>query len=108
MPHYLEVVKGADPEAYFQEGRPSLVIGAIKPYTFLCAVQALAVAEHRRYAKFEPQFGGRFLPFRFAAGIDEGLWTAEAAIMSQKKGRPGVEFLERENGVPKLTQELMA
>jgi hypothetical protein len=75
--------------------------------TFLYAVQCLAVAEHRRYARFEPKFGGRYLPFRFGAGIVEGLWTATDAAEKQKRGRPGVEWLEKDFGVPTLTKELM-
>jgi hypothetical protein len=76
--------------------------------TFLYATQCLAVAEHRRYAKYEAKFGGRYLPFRFAAGIAEGLWTAADAANLQRKGRPGVEMLEKLNGVPVLTKELMS
>jgi len=75
--------------------------------TFMYAVQCLAVAEHRRYAKYEGKFGGRYLPFRFAAGIAEGLWTAADAANLQRKGRPGVEILEKQNGTPLLTKELM-
>lgn len=74
--------------------------------TFLHGVLALAVAEHRRYAQHEPKFGGRFLPFRFAAGIAEGLWTAHEAIQKQRFGRPAVERLEKSNGAPVLTQKL--
>lgn len=106
MPHYLDIVRGEDPE--YLPVLDILIPGTIDPYTFLCAVQCLAVAEHRRYAHFESKFGGRFLPFRFAAGIDEGLWTAEAAISKQKYGRPAVEQLEKKFGVPELTKELMA
>ena|SRR6478752_1597962 len=79
----------------------------VEPITFLRAVQCLAVAEHRRYAQYESKFGGRFLPFRFAAGIAQGLWTAADAANLQKRGRPGVEILERTHGVPELIQELM-
>ena len=75
--------------------------------TFLDAIQCLAVAEHRRYAQHEAKFGGRFLPFRFAAGIAQGLWTATDAADKQKRGRPGVEWLEKDFGVPELTKELM-
>jgi len=100
---YKLVIEGADPTKmtppHFSEG--------INAQTFLYAVQCLAVAEHRRYAKFESKFGGRFLPFRFAAGIVEELWTAADAAGLQRKGRPGCEMLERLNGVPKLTRELM-
>lgn len=75
--------------------------------TLLYAVQCLAVAEHRRYAKYEAKFGGRYLPLRFSAGIVEGLWTAANAIERQRRGRPGVEWLEKEFGTPTLTKELM-
>lgn len=81
-------------------------ITAMSPTTFLQAVQCLAIAEHRRYAQHEPKFGGRYLPFRFAAGIAEGLWNPEEASWLERKGRPGVEQLERERGIPLLTQEL--
>jgi hypothetical protein len=74
---------------------------------FLNAVQCLAVAEHRRYAQHEAKWGGRYLPFRFAAGIAQGLWTAADAANLQKKGRIGVEILEKKYGVPELTKELM-
>jgi hypothetical protein len=106
---YSRVIQGEDPHGtdlmldmgcYWHEG-------TIDRFTFLFAVQCLAVAEHRRYARYEKQFGGRYLPFRFAAGISEGLWTAADAASMQKKGRPGVEILEKMNGTPKLTQELM-
>lgn len=76
--------------------------------TFLRAVQCLAVAEHRRYARYESAWGGRFLPLRFSAGIVEGLWTAADAIERQKRGRPGVEWLERDFGTPVITKELMS
>lgn len=79
----------------------------IDPTLFLEAVQCLAVAEHRRYAHYEDRFGGRFLPFRFAAGIAEGLWTADECVKVQKYGRPAVERLEKTQ-VPLLTQTLMA
>jgi hypothetical protein len=77
------------------------------PHKFLQAVQCLAVAEHRRYARYEPKLGGKYLPLRFAAGIADGKWTAGQAMEKQKKGRPGVEWLERENGLPFLTRKLM-
>lgn len=106
MEEYIKIVfDGIDPDkidAERVEGLPG-----IHPETFLYAVQCLAVAEHRRYARFESKFGGRYLPFRFGAGIVEGLWTATDAAEKQKKGRPGVEWLEKDHGVPVLTKELM-
>lgn len=107
MECYLSIVQGADPEHVYRTITEMPEAGMIV-LTFLQAIQCLAVAEHRRYARFEKKYGGRFLPFRFAAGISEGLWTAQDAIDHQRKGRPGVEFLEKEKGIPKLTKELMS
>lgn len=108
MMAYNGIVNGASPESFtdFSLLRTS-VKGAMHPRTFMYAVQCLAVAEHRRYAKFEAKFGGRYLPFRFAIGIADGLWTANDAIAKQKYGRPGVEQLEREFGIPAWTKALM-
>lgn len=79
----------------------------LHPQTFLYGVLCLAVAEHRRYAHFEKKFGGRYLPLRFAAGISEGRWDASQAAEKQRRGRPGVEWLEKDHGVPGATQDLM-
>jgi hypothetical protein len=103
--YYLRVVTGEDPDKL--DVRPGTGVGTcMDRMTFLYAIQCLSIAEHRRYAQHEEKFGGRYLPFRFSAGIDEGLWTPEEASWLEKKGRPGVEQLERERGVPQLTQEL--
>lgn len=103
MRNYIEVIAiGTDPKTLVL---PRSLPG-IDSLVFLHAVQCLAVAEHRRYAQHEPKFGGRFLPFRFAAGIAEGLWTAHDAIQKQRFGRPAVERLEKDKGVPVLTQML--
>jgi len=105
MDAYHFVVKtGADPEKFDYENYDGR---GVHPQTFLYAVQCLAVAEHRRYARYEAKWGGRYLPFRFAAGIVEGLWTATDAAEKQRRGRPGVEWLEKDHGVPTLTKELM-
>lgn len=101
MEDYLKVVRGESPATWI-EGTPG-----IHPQTFLYAVQCLAVAEHRRYSQHEAKFGGRYLPFRFGAGIVEGLWTATDAAERQRRGRPGVEWLEKDFGTPDLTKELM-
>lgn len=100
---YLDVVLGDDPLDLPVETK----IDQPDPNVILCALQVLAVAEHRRYARYEPVFGGRFLPFRFAAGIQERRWTAKQAGSHQRRGRPGVEQLERVNGLPRLTRLLM-
>ena len=103
MNNYLAVIAtDAEPKDTMKMDLPG-----VDPLTFLCAVQCLAVAEHRRYHQHELKFGGRFLPFRFAAGIAEGLWTAQDAIDVQKYGRPAVERLEKKKGVPALTQKLL-
>lgn len=89
------VVEGKDPENFsFERWGTSL-----HPETFLYAVQALSVAEHRRYVQFESRGGGRYLPLRFAYGIVNGLWTAQEASAVQKQGRQGVEFLEKNAGI---------
>lgn len=107
MENYLAIVhRGMDPEKVdteMFEGMPG-----IHPQTFLYAVQCLAVAEYRRYHQHEARFGGRYLPFRAAAGIVEGKWTAlEASERTRRKGRVGIEWLEKDYGVPELTRELM-
>lgn len=108
MQSYLSVVlEGVDPGRFTYEDDKKKIPG-IHPQTFLYAVQCLAVAEHRRYPQHEAKFGGRYLPFRAAAGIAEGLWTAlEASEKTRKMGRPGVEWLEKDYGLPLLTKELM-
>lgn len=107
MNAYLSVVAdGDDPLGYFPGDNHTLP--GMEFRTFMCAAQCLAVAEHRRYARFEKQYGGRFLPFRFAAGIAEGLWTATDAAAMERRGRPGVEILERKHGTPYLTKELLS
>lgn len=110
LENYLQVVQGDDPDKVEQEFTEGIFDGrGIHPDTFLRAVQCLAVAEYRRYPQHEAKFGGRYLPFRAAAGIAEGLWTAlDAAEKTRTKGRIGVEWLEKDNGVPTLTKELMS
>lgn len=104
MQRYFDVITGADPDT-FDDGEGLSAFIPVK--TFLHAVQCLAVAEHRRYHMHEVKFGGRYLPFRYAAGIHQMLWTAADAAEKQKRGRLGVEWLERDFGVPTLTKELM-
>jgi len=107
LKNYFNIVsKGADPQKIEVDDNVRYT-KSIHPATLYFALQCLAVAEHRRYSKFESKFGGRYLPFRFTTGIGEGLWTAADAIGKQKFGRPGVEQLEREFGLPVLTKELM-
>lgn len=106
MENYQTIIhKGMDPDKIDVELFEKMP--GLHPETFFYAVQCLAVAEHRRYAKHEVKYGGRYLPFRFGAGIMEGLWTATEAAEKQKRGRPGVEWLEKDFGTPDLTKELM-
>lgn len=105
---YGQVIHGRNPDDFvhtFDSDEILAMIGkSMVPYTFLRATQALAVAEHRRYAKHESRGGGRFLPFRFALGISEGLWTAKDCARQQKRGRPGLDSLINEKGaLPPLT-----
>jgi hypothetical protein len=101
---YYRIVVGDDPSKYYYKRED---VPGLHRQTFLYAIQCLAVAEHRRYAQHEAKFGGRFLPLRFVLGISEGLWTATEAAEKQKRGRPGVEWLEKDHGTPVLTQKLM-
>lgn len=107
MGQYLNVIAAGDDPMKIKLG-DGITLAGIDFAKFMCAVQCLAVAEHRRYHMHEQRFGGRFLPFRFAAGIAEGLWTADEAIKVQRYGRPAVERLEKNTSVPLLTQRLMA
>lgn len=104
MEDYLNIVTGSNINDTIFKYTPS---GCIDTEIFFRAVQCLAVAEHRRYHQYEAKFGGRYLPFRFVAGIAEGLWTATAGTDVQKYGRPAVERLEKTNGLPILTKKLM-
>lgn len=97
---YIAVVQGTDPEVLTYSWPPDW--HGVNPVTFLRAVQCLAVAEHRRYARFEPKGGGRYLPVRFAAGIVAGKWTANDCANMQKRGRPGVEILEKAHNFDSL------
>lgn len=98
---YMDTVLGESPE-----DAPWPKLPGLHSRTFLRAAQCLALTEHRRYARFESQLGGRYLPLRFAHGIAEGRWTAADATQMQSRGRPGVERLERRFGVPSGTVKL--
>lgn len=102
MQLYAKVVFGTeDPDNYYQYVGVSTEawVGTLDVLTLISALQCLAVAEHRRYARYEAKMGGRFLPARFVAGIVYGSWTAEQAKSRVRMGRPGVEWLEKEAGV---------
>ena len=99
------VADGNDPEAFTTQTKV-LSLPGVDPMTFLYATQCLALAEHRRYARYERQLGGRYLPLRFVFGIANGYWTDVDAALKQKMGRPGVEWLERTSGLPAKTAKL--
>lgn len=105
---YRNVVDHRDTDVFTYE--PITIVldtmGGLETLIFLQAVQCLAVAEHRRYFQHEAKFGGRYLPLRFACGIVEKKWTAADAANLVRRGRPGVEILERANGMPSITKSL--
>jgi hypothetical protein len=101
------VVKGVDPDD-FEFKRTVKWQGTLHPQTFLYAVQALAIAEHRRYFQHEKRGGGRYLPARFASGIVEGIWTSADAKKVQRRGRLGLDQLIKEKGAPTPLKELAA
>lgn len=107
MHAYAQVVLGRDPEDFKEDSDIQTLAATntgVNPMTFLYAGQCLAVAEHRRYARFESKGGGRFLPLRFAMGISEGLWTAKDCKDQQRRGRPGLDHLTAQHGaLPVLT-----
>lgn len=109
MQLYAKVVLDQeDPDNYWKytHAGAGAWIGTVSVSTLIAALQCLAVAEHRRYARYEAKMGGRFLPARFAAGIVYGQWHADDAKLVVRKGRPGVEMLERLHGKPPSLQEL--
>jgi hypothetical protein len=103
--YYKVIVENKDPDKC--EWGSDDFPGTLHPMTFLYATQVLAVIEHRRYAMHEPRGGGRYLPLRMTLGIASGLWTASKAGSVQKYGRPAVERLEAQNGIPDLTVKLL-
>lgn len=102
MSDYAKVIFGGDPDG--MHWKKDEMVG-LHPHTFLCAVQCLAVAEHRRYGQHEARGGGRFLPARFSSGIVEGLWTAADCKKVQRRGRMGLDNLIAEHGKPKTLKE---
>lgn len=90
------VAEGADTDEVAPEspaGMPGLT-----PDAYLVASQALALAESRRYARFESRGGGRYLPARFSLGIMFGNWEGGDATRVQKQGLPGLEELRNRHG----------
>jgi hypothetical protein len=109
MQLYAKIVFGQeDPDNYYKYTGVAVEAwaGTLDVFTLIAALQCLAVAEHRRYARYEAKMGGRFLPARFVAGIIYGQWTADDAKLVVRKGRPGVEMLERLHGKPPKLKEL--
>jgi hypothetical protein len=73
----------------------------------LRASQCLAVAEHRRYHRYEAGGGGRFLPLRFAVGIVYGHWNESDASRVQRRGIHGYRELTKEFGSPPTVKALL-
>lgn len=67
-------------------------VRGISPRKFLRTMLAIMVAEHRRYARYEP-VGGRNLVLRFLLGIIYECWTAEEAMLMSKQGKRGLQSL---------------
>lgn len=107
LSRYVDVVCNGDDPEKISFGDDVGFNNSMHPQTLLYALQCLAVAEHRRYARYETKGGGRYLPLRFAAGIVEGKWTATHAADKQKRGRVGVEWLEKDHGLPDTTKLLL-
>lgn len=84
----------------------TLRLPGLKYRTLLQANQALAVAEHRRYHKYEQGGGGRFLPLRFSVGIIFGHWNASDASRVQRRGIHGYRELTKEFGSPPTVRAL--
>lgn len=104
---YVKVVFGDDPTKMdWHRPEDKSWDETLHPQTFLFSVQALAIAEHRRYHQHEAKGGGRFLPVRFVSGIVEGLWTAEDCKKVQRKGRIGLDHLMSVHGKPTPLKEL--
>jgi hypothetical protein len=100
-PALVQVVFGASPDALYDQADPGLP--GVNASTLLAASQALALAEHRRYARMEAAGGGRFLPVRFAMGIVFEIWPASEATRVMYQGLPGLHSLEARFGTaPKL------
>lgn len=107
LARYMDIVHNGDDPEKISFGDDVVYQNSIHPQTLLYALQCLAVAEHRRYSQHERRGGGRYLPLRFAAGIVEGNWTATDAADKQKRGRIGVEWLEKDYGMPEATKSLL-
>lgn len=107
LARYADIVMNGDDPEKINFGDEVVFEQSMHAQTFLYAVQCLAVAEHRRFWQFESKGGGRFLPLRFTAGIIEGNWTALQAAEKAKRGKPGVQWLEKDHGTPELTKTLL-
>ncbi len=82
-------------------------VPGISVQPLLYASQALALAEHRRYAKYEAAGGGRFLPARYALGIIFGKWSALDAANFALQGSVGIKILESKYGKPPILKDLI-
>lgn len=85
----------------------ALKLPGIRYRTLLEATQCLAVAEHRRYHKYDAGGGGRYLPLRYAVGIIYGHWDASSASKVQRRGIHGYKELTKEFGNPPTVKSLL-
>lgn len=67
-------------------------VDGMSPRKFLRTMLLIMVAEHRRFAKYEP-VGGRNLVIRFLLGIIYECWTAQEAALCVKTGKRGLQKL---------------
>lgn len=72
---------------------PGLEIDAL-----LASSQALALAEYRRFRKYEARGGGRQLPARLIAGIIERRWNALECAAARGNGLRHLNLLHAERG----------
>lgn len=64
----------------------------------LCAIQCLSLTEQRRYKRNDKLGGGKYLAARFCAGIAACAWSAEDAMLEQKRGLAGLYALRTKFG----------
>lgn len=102
-PRLAQVVDGTSIPMVFPVKR----MPGVEVSTLLEASQCLAIAEHRRYHKYEAGGGGRYLPLRFTMGIIYGHWNASDASRVQRRGIHGYRQLTKEFGNPPTVRKLI-
>lgn len=100
------VVNGIDPRSLINKSFEEIELPGLEIEALLIASQALALCEHRRYEKYEPETG-RFLPARLAVGIIYYVWPYTEAIRVQREGRRGLTHLRGKYGHEVALEELV-